>query len=121
MNALLIHSDGRTQVLSGDAPVDPMTIAVLTQAATSALDEVSTRTDQGWLTEVHLRNEHGRTALFRINPETWLRVEHEESDQIDQVREWARQLMQSSPTEVLATPTTSRISSLADALNVGMP
>jgi hypothetical protein len=43
MNAIFIHADCRTQVLSGEMPPDLTTIAVLTQAATVALDEISTR------------------------------------------------------------------------------
>ena len=121
MNALLIHSDGRTQVMSGETPTDPMTIAVLTQAATSAMDEVSKRTAKGWLTEMLLRHEQGCTTLFRISPETWLRVEHEESDPVDQVREWARQLVQPVVAEESAPVPVSRVTSLADALNMGMP
>jgi hypothetical protein len=121
MNAILIHADCRTQLLSGEMPSDLTTIAVLTQAATSALDEISTRSSKGWLTEMHLRNEHGCTTLFRISPETWLRVEHEVSDSIDQVREWARQLVQPSTPEESAPVPSNRVTSLADALNMGMP
>lgn len=121
MDALLIHADGRTQVLSGEPECDTATI-VLTQAATAALDEVSSRTGQGWLTEVHQRHEKGHTALFRIDPETWLRVQHGESEPLEQVREWARHLMQSiKPNQGVAPAAASRVTSLSDALNPAMP
>ena len=121
MNAILIHADGRTQILSGELPADLTTTAVLTQAATSALDEISTRSNKGWLTEMHLRHEHGCTTLFRLSAETWLRVEHEIEMPIDQVREWARQFVTTSEPEESAPISTSRVTSLADALNMSMP
>lgn len=116
MNAVLIHADGRAEILFGDFSGDLTTAAVLTQAATSALEAsagvshaIQCQQDDAWVT------------LLRRDDNSWLRVTHEPGVTTDQVREWSSQL---KPAKA-ATPAPStgplRVPSLADALNIGMP
>jgi len=113
MNAILIQPDGRAEVVFGEFSGDLTAIAVLTQAAVSALEEsglsraIQCQQDEVWIT------------LLRRDNGSWLRVTHELGVSVEQVSEWASQLQPikieaPSPIPVIRT-------SLADALNVAMP
>ncbi len=113
MNAILIHHDGSAEVVFGEFSGDITAIAVLTQAAVSALEEsgisraIQCQQDGLWIT------------LIRRENDSWLRVAHEVGVSVEQVREWASQL---KPVKAEVAPSMpARRTSLADALNVAMP
>lgn len=107
MNAILIHHDGRAEVVFGDFSGDLTAIAVLTQAAVSALEEsglsraIQCQQDGLWIT------------LLRRDDDSWLRVTHEVGVSVEQVREWASQLKPVKAEVVPSMPV--RRTSLADA------
>lgn len=111
MNALLIHADGRAEVIFGSFDGELTKVAVLTQAAVSALEEkapcqgLQCRHTDHWIT------------LLRRGQGAWLRVQHEPNVSLENIEAWAESLPPPQPT-MRSSP---RIQSLADALNVAMP
>ena len=111
MNAVLIQADGRADVVFGSFDGDLTKVAVLTQAAVSALEEnapcqgLQCRHADHWIT------------LLRRSQGAWLRVQHEPNVSLENIEAWAESLPPPQPT-MRSTP---RIQSLADALNVAMP
>lgn len=112
MNAILIQPDGRASLVYGHFAGDLTTIAVLTQAAISALDAASGRVS----TAVQCHQDHACITLLRHDDGAWLRVEHERGLSVEQVIQWAESL---PPTPAIAAAAPSaRTTSLADAMNV---
>jgi len=113
MNAIFIHHDGHAEVVFGEFSGDLTSVAVLTQAAASALEEnglsraIQCQQDEVWITL--LRRDYG----------SWLRVTHEPGVSVEQVIEWASHLKPVTPESPSSTPV--HRTSLADALNVAMP
>ncbi len=112
MNAILIQPDGRASLVHGEFSGDLTTIAVLTQAAVSALDAASGTTN----TAVQCHQDHACITLLRDDDGAWLRVEHQRGLTVEQVIHWAESL---PPSPAVVTPKPSaRTTSLADAMNV---
>ncbi len=137
MNAILIHPNGRAEVVFGEFRGDLTQVAVLTQAALSALDEngnceaVQSRHSQGWITVLPAKA--GR----------WLRLSHAPGITVEDAQAWATSLPLPCVEAELRPawhghahpfpevgkltslepekPTSSQTTSLADALNVQMP
>ncbi len=115
MNALLIHPDGRPEVVFGQIDGDLTTLAVLTQSALSALEAAAGQSGQSSIGSLQLQHEDCCITILPMPPECWLRVQHESGASVAQVREWAEQNVQ---IHTPIKPTASRITSLADALNI---
>lgn len=115
MNALLIHPDGRPEVVFGQIDGDLTTLAVLTQSALSALEAAAGQSGQSSIGSLQLQHEDCCITILPMPPQCWLRVQHESGASVAQVREWAEQNV---PTHTPIKPTLSRITSLADALNI---
>lgn len=111
MNALLIHADGRTEVVFGSFDGDLTKVAVLTQAAVSALEENAP--SQG----LQCRHADHWVTLLKREQDAWLRVQHEPDVSLENIEAWADSLPPPRPTMRPQAP----IQSLADALNVAMP
>jgi hypothetical protein len=111
MNALLIHADGRAEVVFGSFDGDLTKVAVLTQAAVSALEE------DGPCHGLQCRHAGHWITLLRRGQGGWLRVQHEPDVSLENIEAWADSLPPPQPT--VRPPT--RIQSLADAMNVAMP
>lgn len=118
---MLIHADGRPEMLMGQQDDQLMSIAVLTQAALAAIDEAAKQAGQTQADALQMH--HGQTlvTLVRLSGSRLLRVEHETGVTVEQVREWSRQLTPPPVQKATAPIQPSRVTSLADALNVGMP
>jgi hypothetical protein len=112
MNAILIQTDGRAVVIHGEFSGDLTTIAVLTQAAISALDAASGVVN----TAVQCHQDSSCITLLRHDDGAWLRVEHERGLCVEQIIHWAESLPP-PPATVITTPS-ARATSLADAMNV---
>jgi hypothetical protein len=112
MNAILIQPDGRASLVYGEVTGDLTTIAVLTQAAISALDAASGVVN----TAVQCHQDHACITLLKHDDGAWLRVEHERGLTVEQVIQWAESLPP-PPAAVAAAPSV-RATSLADAMNV---
>ena len=115
MNALLIHPDGRPEVVFGQIDGDLTTIAVLTQSALSALEAAAGQAGQSSLSSVQLHHDECCITILQMPDDRWLRVQHESGASVTQVRQWAEQNLK--PKEP-AKPAVSRVTSLADALNI---
>lgn len=142
MKALLIHADGRADVLFGESGGDLTKAAVLTQAVLSALES------DGPCQAVQCRQDGGWTTLLPVGAGRWLRLSHEPGVTVEQAQEWAAQLplpperqsgepslpqsdvpvfpdfgrFTTLPAAVLeAAEMPPRVTTLADALNVEMP
>lgn len=113
MNAILIHPDGRAEVVFGDFQGDLTKMAVLTQAAVSALEEA------GSCDAVQSRHAAGWITLLKQPGALWLRVQHEPNVTVEQVLQWASTLTPPAP-KPQASPSAAGLS-LADALNATMP
>ena len=111
MNALLIHADGRTEVVFGSFDGDLTKVAVLAQAAISALE------DNAPCEGLQCRHADHWISLLRRAEGAWLRVQHEPNVSLENIEAWADSL---PPPRPQARPK-ARIQSLADALNVAMP
>ena len=111
MNALLIHADGRAEIVFGSFDGELTQVAVLTQAAVSALEENASC--QG----LQCRHADHWITLLRRPENAWLRVQHDPHVSLENIEAWAESLPPPQPI-VRSTP---RIQSLADALNVAMP
>jgi isopenicillin N synthase-like dioxygenase len=112
MNAILIQTDGRASLVYGECSADLTTIAVLTQAAISALDAASGAVS----TAVQCHQDHACVTLLRHDDGAWLRVEHERGVTVEQVIHWAESLP--PPPAAVVVNTSARTTSLADAMNV---
>jgi hypothetical protein len=112
MNAILIQPDGRAALVYGDITGDLTTIAVLTQAAISALDAASGMVS----TAVQCHHNQSCITLLRHDDGAWLRVEHGHGLTVEQVIQWAESLPP-QPAVAAAAPS-ARTTSLADAMNV---
>jgi hypothetical protein len=115
MNALLIHPDGRPEVVFGQIDGDLTTLAVLTQSALSALEAAAIQSGESSMGSLQLQHEDCCITILPLPPECWLRVQHESGVSVAQVRVWAEQNV---PTHTPIKPTISRITSLVDALNI---
>ncbi len=115
MNALLIHPDGRPEVVFGQIDGDLTTLAVLTQSALSALEAAAGQSGQSSIGSLQLQHEDCCITILPMPPQCWLRVQHESGASVAQVREWAEQNVQSKKP---VRPPETRITSLADALNI---
>ncbi|GEP43465.1 hypothetical protein [Brevifollis gellanilyticus] len=116
MNAVLIHADGTAEVVFGEFSGDLTSVAVLTQAAISALEE-SAGTSQ--IIQCH---QSGACITFvRREDDSWLRVTHEAGVPAEQVREWGLKLKSNKTSGKSSISGPLRVPSLADALNIGMP
>jgi len=115
MNALLIHPDGRPEVVFGQIDGDLTTLAVLTQSALSALEAAANQSGESSIGSLQIQHEDCCITMLPLPPERWLRVQHETGASVAQVREWAELNLQ--PQEPVRPPIT-RITSLADALNI---
>ena len=115
MNALLIHSDGRPEVVFGQIDGDLTTLAVLTQSALSALEAAAGQSGQSSIGSLQLQHEDCCITILQLPHDRWLRVQHESGASVAQVREWAEQNVQSKKP---VRPPETRITSLADALNI---
>lgn len=112
MNAILIQPDGRASLVYGEVTGDLTTIAVLTQAAVSALDAASGKVN----TAVQCHQDHACITLLRHDDGAWLRVEHDRGLGVEQVIQWAESLP--PPPAAVAAKPSPRTTSLADAMNV---
>jgi hypothetical protein len=121
MKAMLIHADGRPEILMGQQDDQLMSIAVLTQAALAAIDEAAKQAGQRPTDAIQLHHGETLVTVLRLSDSRLLRVEHETGVAVEQVREWSRQFTPPAAPKVIAPTQTSRVTSLADALNVGMP
>ena len=115
MNALLIHPDGRPEVVFGQIDGDLTTLAVLTQSALSALEAAAIQSGESSIASLQLQHEDCCITILPLPPERWLRVQHESGASVAQVREWAEQNV---PINTPTKPAASRITSLVDALNI---
>ncbi len=116
MNAVLIHADGTAEVVFGEFSGDLTSVAVLTQAAVSALEE-SAGTSQ--IIQCH---QSGACISFvRREDGSWLRVTHQPGVPAEQVRDWALKLRSNKISGQAPSSGPLRVPSLADALNIGMP
>jgi hypothetical protein len=115
MNALLIHPDGRAEVVFGQIAGDLTTLAVLTQSALSALEAAAGQAGQSSIHSLQLHHEDSCITILQIPQDRWLRVEHESGASVPQVRQWAEQNVQD---KAPAKPVAARVTSLADALNI---
>ncbi|MBV6498374.1 MAG: hypothetical protein CJBNEKGG_00596 [Prosthecobacter sp.] len=111
MNALLIHADGRAEVVFGSFDGDLTKVAVLTQAAVSALEE------DGPCQGLQCRHADHWITLLKRGQDAWLRVQHEPDVSLENIEAWVESLPPPQP-QVRPAP---RIQSIADALNVAMP
>jgi hypothetical protein len=111
MNAIIIHQDGRAELVFGEHSGDLTPLAVLTQAAVAAFEQ-----EGGKSSAIQCYHEKTWVTLLRQEDDSWLRVCHEAGVTAEQVRAWAASLQPAKP-----KPPPGRITSLADALNVVMP
>lgn len=115
MRALLIHDDGRPEVLEGSFGEELTLIAVLTQAALAALDESSVHARLPKPEIVQMKLGEISVSLLRLPESRWLRVEHGNEMSITEIQQWALQKITS---EAGANAPSSRVTTLMDALNV---
>jgi hypothetical protein len=137
MNAILIHPEGRAEVVFGEFIGDLTQVAVLTQAALSALEA------GGACEALQSRHASAWITLLPASGGRWLRLSHAPGMTVEEARAWAATLpLPCVETErrpqrqghELAFPEVGKLTSLlpekpasnlvttlADALNVQMP
>lgn len=115
MRVLLIHEDGRPEVLEGSFGEELTLIAVLTQAALAALDESAFHARQPKPASVQMKLGENCVTLLRLPESRWLRFEHGNEISITELQQWALQKI--APEAEVAAPS-ARVTTLMDALNV---
>lgn len=114
MRALLIHADGRPEVIEGTFGSELTLIAVLSQAAMAALDESAIHAQQPVPSHVQMNLGERCITILRMPESCWLRVEHEAAITIAQLQDWALPWKTKSA-ENISKPAPSM--TLMDALN----
>lgn len=114
MRALLIHADGRPEVIEGTFGSELTLIAVLSQAALAALDESAIHARQPAPSHVQMNLGERCITFLRMPESCWLRVEHDADMSIDQLQNWALSWRVKSA-ENISRPVSSM--TLMDALN----
>lgn len=118
MRALLIHEDGRPEVLEGSFGEELTLIAVLTQAALAALDESSALARQPKPESVQMKLGENCVTLLRLPESRWLRLEHGNEISITEIQQWA---LQKTASDAGLKAPSAQVTTLMDALNVDSP
>jgi hypothetical protein len=134
LRAFLIQPDGMPQLWCGDyGQAEPLSLAVLTQAGLSALEEVQRMLQGAELDFLQTWLGHFCTWM-KLSDGAWLRVEHQEGLSREQLLLWAQQQRPQQQVESTYVPLADYVwqsmpsaqepshgAALAEALNISVP